>query len=340
MKPYSAHHRLLAVGASLLAAALACSAPAASQDTPTSPGEVAQDITNTPVSAPPADTAVVPVPTSAPAATATTAPGVTPSATSCLYNSAYVADLTIPDGTEVQVGKAFTKSWRIKNNGCQTWPNGTTLIFVSGNQMSGPANVAVPETAVGGTQDVSVNLKAPSPAGDFQGYWQLRTPSGVQFGDKVFVKIKSTNPTAPTATPGPTATPTPSTGVDFSATFVGSAWSCTSGSETWYMYTAVIHNTGSVALRSGSWTLQSPVGTAVNTGSSNTPFQSVATGLDCGSANLNVSVLAPGASAWASGYKSGSALTSDDDARLAIKLCSADNQGGDCKLVRVNFTVP
>lgn len=329
----SAYRRVIAVAAGLVAASLACSAPAASgAATPTF--EIAQAVTNTPGAAQNPATEVVTVPSSP--VTATTAPppapGVTPSATSCLYNSIFVSDITIPDGTEVQVGNTFTKTWRIKNNGCQPWPAGTTLIFVSGNQMAGPASVAVPETAVNGTQDISVNLKAPSPAGDFQGNWQLRTPTGVQFGDKIYVKIKSTNPNPPTDTPAPAS------GVDFTASYVGGVWSCSSGGATLYMYTAIVQNTGTVELKSGSRALQTPPGTQINNGNSNTIFQTVPTSIDCNASNMLGSSLAPGATAWVSMWTSGTPIAGGSSVRLIIKLCSEDDQGGDCKQVRVNFS--
>jgi hypothetical protein len=328
VKSMSADRRTMFAGITLLAASLACSAPAAQTGTETPTQQIAIVITSTP-----APTVAVTVPAGVTPTNAPPAPGVTPSATSCLYNSVYVADLTIPDGTEIHVGDSFTKTWRIKNNGCQTWPAGTTLIFVSGNQMNGPASVTVPETAVNGTQDISVTLKAPSPAGDWQGNWQLRTPSGVQFGDKVFVKIKSTAPAAPTATTAPAAS------IDFTASFVGGIWTCTSGSATMYMYTAILKNTGTVDLKSGNLTLQSPPGTQINAFQTNTPFQSVPTNVDCNAANMLVSTLAPGATGWTS-VGINAALPGGDNARLVVRLCTEDDLGGDCKNVRINFTVP
>ena len=40
-------------------------------------------------------------------------------------NSAYVSDVTIPDGTEVAPGEAFTKTWALVNTGNCTWNGGT-----------------------------------------------------------------------------------------------------------------------------------------------------------------------------------------------------------------------
>jgi hypothetical protein len=122
--------------------------------------------------------------------------------TPCNYDSVYIADVTIPDGTEIVAGAGFTKTWRIQNNGCQNWPSGTVWFFVDGSQMGGTASVTVPATAAGGTQDISVSLIAPTTPGDYQGRWQLKTPDGIPFGDRVWVKIKAVAPTAvPTLVP-------------------------------------------------------------------------------------------------------------------------------------------
>lgn len=135
--------------------------------------------------------------------TPTLLPNVTPSATVCIYNGAYVKDVTIPDGTEVTAGTKFTKTWQLKNNGCLDWPAGTKLVFVEGNQMGGPASVDVPATPVEQTRDISVELTAPTAAGEYTGYWKLQSPDGFQFGDRIYVQIKSV---AKAETPTPTST--------------------------------------------------------------------------------------------------------------------------------------
>jgi tRNA A-37 threonylcarbamoyl transferase component Bud32 len=140
-----------------------------------------------------------------PTSTASHTPTLTSTPTTpCPYDSAFVADVTVPDGTEIQTGDSFTKTWRVKNNGCQPWSNGTSLIFVEGNQMSGPNSVAVPATAVNGTQDISVTLYAPGSPGDYAGYWQLRSAEGITFGDKFSVRIKAVAPPPEPAPSGKT----------------------------------------------------------------------------------------------------------------------------------------
>jgi HEAT repeat protein len=105
-------------------------------------------------------------------------------------NSAtYVSDVTIPDGTVVNAGQSFTKTWRVKNSGLTGW-SGYSLAFVSGDQMGAPAFVSVPTTAPGAIVDISVPMIAPTEAGSHRGNWQMRTADGTVFGQDVFVLIE------------------------------------------------------------------------------------------------------------------------------------------------------
>lgn len=105
----------------------------------------------------------------------------------CLY--AIVTSETIPDGTDFSAGESFTKSWTFKNTGYCDWNVDYELAFKSGDQMSGPDAVNIhTETDPGETITMSVDLVAPSSAGTYTGYWQLRTHEDVNFG-KVWVTI-------------------------------------------------------------------------------------------------------------------------------------------------------
>ncbi len=190
-------------GVSLLLTAIACNASTGgSSVTPTV--TLAGDTQAPPLLGAPTPTtgggAPAAATTAAPAAASPT-PTLTPT-TPCNYDSVYVADVTIPDGTEIVTGAGFTKTWRIQNNGCQPWPSGTVLLFVEGNQMGGPVSIPVAATATGGTQDISVSLTAPGTPGEYTGYWRLRSADGIQFGDKIYLKIKAIAPTlVPTLVP-------------------------------------------------------------------------------------------------------------------------------------------
>ncbi len=100
------------------------------------------------------------------------------------YNRAeFVQDVTFADGSYVAPGSYFTKTWRIRNTGVNAWNSSYRLIFVSGDQMSGPQFVSLPGyVASGQTIDISINLVAPQTSGTFRGSWMLQSPDGVTFG--------------------------------------------------------------------------------------------------------------------------------------------------------------
>ncbi len=163
----------------------------------------------------PSATATTP-PTDTPQATATPPtplPSSTPqpsATTTAIADQASFVSETIPDNTTVTAGQTLTKTWRLKNVGTTTWSTAYSLVFYSGNQMSGPNSVNLPKTVVPGDEvDVTVSLTAPSSAGTYVGNWVLRNADGINFYP-VYIKIVVTD--APTATltntPAPTSAPT------------------------------------------------------------------------------------------------------------------------------------
>lgn len=129
----------------------------------------------------------------------------------------FIADVTIPDGTNLAAGTSFTKTWRLKNIGSCTWTTAYALVFVSGNPLGAPAAVNLPtNVAPGATVDVSVNMTAPTSAGHYIGYWKLRNASGILFGigatatQSFWVEIKVTT--------------TATTVYDFVANYCSATW--------------------------------------------------------------------------------------------------------------------
>lgn len=104
-------------------------------------------------------------------------------------NAAFVADITIPDNTQMTPGQHFTKTWRLRNTGTTVWGSGYVLGFVSGPQMGAPSSVNAPSAVPNSTVDVSVPMIAPTPAGTYQGFWRMKNPSGQFFGTQIWVKI-------------------------------------------------------------------------------------------------------------------------------------------------------
>lgn len=129
----------------------------------------------------------------------TATPTMAPTPTVCVDNVAFVADVTVPDGMVVAPGQRIDKVWRLRNSGNCRWGAGYAAVFVSGNQMSGPGVVGIPETAVGGTVDVAVTLVVPGTPGTYTGYWQMRNAAGAVFGRPFLVQVVVPAPPTPEA---------------------------------------------------------------------------------------------------------------------------------------------
>lgn len=111
--------------------------------------------------------------------------------------AAFVMDVTIPDGTQLNPGTEFIKTWRLRNAGSCTWTTDYTVVFDHGDQMGGPASQPLTDQPIipGETVDISISLVAPSEPGTYQGYWSLMNDLGILFGlgdanDPFFVLIE------------------------------------------------------------------------------------------------------------------------------------------------------
>jgi hypothetical protein len=145
-----------------------------------------------------------PQPPERPAVTPTPVPDVEGPG-GCTLNAAYAGDVTIPDGKEIPPGRSFIKTWRMRNTGTCAWEAGTKLVFVSGEQMDGPASIPVEPVAPNSGTQISVNLVAPNTPGTYRGDWQLQAPDGTRYGSVIYVTI------VVPAAPSPTETPSGST---------------------------------------------------------------------------------------------------------------------------------
>jgi len=137
------------------------------------------------------NTPILPTKTVTPVVPTSTRTQVPPTATPTRTNTPslpcnqakFEGDVTIPDGTVFSPGVMFTKTWRLRNTGLCTWTTQYDLVFVSGNQLGGPAVVDFPgNVAPGQVIDLSVTFTAPAGDGSYRGYWKLRDAAGVLFG--------------------------------------------------------------------------------------------------------------------------------------------------------------
>jgi hypothetical protein len=185
---------------------------------------------------------VTPVTGTPPTATATRAPGTataTVPASAC-DKAAFVRDVTVPDGTVMNPGQTFTKTWELRNIGTCPWTKSYQLVFFSGEQMGAATTYAFSEDVpVGKAVRFSVPMTAPSAAGSYRGYWMFKNANGDLFGIGAqankpwWVDIRVSGPTVtpggpsptPSATPtGPTPTPITNSAYDFVAEACNASW--------------------------------------------------------------------------------------------------------------------
>ncbi len=106
-----------------------------------------------------------------------------PQSVNLCHAAAFIKDVTIPDGSVLTSGTAFTKTWRLKNVGTCSWSTSYALVFVNGDGLNGPTSVNLSKVVnPGDLVDLSVNLNTPTKSGHYRGFWKLRTNSGVLFG--------------------------------------------------------------------------------------------------------------------------------------------------------------
>ena len=164
----------------------------------------------------------------------------------------FVADVNFPDGSVLQPGAQFTKTWRLKNVGSCAWSTSYELVFFSGEKLGAASSAKFPKNvAVGETVDVSINMTAPTSSGSYRGYWMFKNANGALFGIGAqankpwWVDIKVTGgptvtpgtPTAtatqggPTVTPSATSTPLADTAYDFAVNACDASWHSGAGPD-------------------------------------------------------------------------------------------------------------
>jgi hypothetical protein len=189
-------------------------APVRPTATATATRTAAPTATATPTPTATATRTATPTATATPTVTRTPRPTRTPWSTrtptpvslDCL-NVTYLADVTIPDGTHLDKGEGFVKTWRVRNSGTCAWPEDTQLVFISGNQMGAPDGMTVGTLAAGETAEIAIDMIAPEADDSFQGTWRFVTGGEEVFGTRLTVIIQVGE--VPTVVPTPSAAPNP-----------------------------------------------------------------------------------------------------------------------------------
>jgi hypothetical protein len=110
-------------------------------------------------------------------------------------NNAELIAEKIPDGTVIVPAKRFTKVWEFLNTGTCTWDQGYGFYFKTGDRLQGEDVVLTQQspktdfTDPGHSQSFVIDMWTPGTAGEYKGYWQMKSDHGEWFGSLVWVDI-------------------------------------------------------------------------------------------------------------------------------------------------------
>ena len=146
--------------------------------------------------------------TATPTPTSTSTPTRTATPVPC-YLARFVADVTIPDETIFDPYTAFTKTWRLRNEGSCVWDSSYQIVMVDGTLLSEIDEFPWTGGTVGygQTVDISVDLYSPEAPGKHQGNFMLLAPDGTLFGlgsenqtfwVRIVVEVPNSPPGVPT----------------------------------------------------------------------------------------------------------------------------------------------
>jgi len=109
-------------------------------------------------------------------------PTATPIPVPC-NRAKFIADVTVPDGSQFPPSAQILKTWRLENNGTCTWDGNYAVVFVSGDQLGAPQAVSIPKVVRPGERvDVTISFIAPNQPGRYRSNWMLRDNRGNIFG--------------------------------------------------------------------------------------------------------------------------------------------------------------
>ena len=94
----------------------------------------------------------------------------------------FVADITVPDGTNFSPNVPFVKTWRLQNIGDCDWTSSFDVVHVSGDKMGATIADIPVKVEPGESIDVSAALTAPDDPDDYRGFWMIKASDGTIFG--------------------------------------------------------------------------------------------------------------------------------------------------------------
>jgi len=93
----------------------------------------------------------------------------------------FVKDISLADNADLAPNQWVTKTWAFKNDGKESWPANSNLVFKTGRLMPRTRQIPLPETKAGETVNISVQLRTPPRPGRHSAIFTLTSPDGTAF---------------------------------------------------------------------------------------------------------------------------------------------------------------
>jgi len=121
-------------------------------------------------------------------------PTATTNPTDCVSNLTFLEDLTIPDNTSIAYGATIDKQWLVQNSGTCHWNAEYRLRHVGGAVLGAPEELALYPAKSGTQATIQITFIAPFTDGEYESAWQAFDPSGLAFGDPIYMRIIAVAP--------------------------------------------------------------------------------------------------------------------------------------------------
>jgi serine/threonine protein kinase len=161
-------------------------------------------------------------PTATPTPTSSPTPTPNPTLTAlaaCSFDMQVINDRAVRPSVLVP-GQQFVKRWAIENTGTCAWPEGSQLLFVSGDEIDVVARPEIEPLSPGEATEIQITLRAPASLGSYTSVWQLQYGEGNPIGQTLEVTCRVDL----TPTPRATTTPLPSSTPEFTPTPTEPLW--------------------------------------------------------------------------------------------------------------------
>lgn len=107
----------------------------------------------------------------------------------CVNSLLFIADQTIPDGTEVEPGAVLDKIWEVENNGTCNYDERYRLKLIGGSELGAKPEQALYPARSGTQFQIHIRFVAPQEPGSVRSAWQAFDPQGNPFGDPIYLEV-------------------------------------------------------------------------------------------------------------------------------------------------------